>query len=595
MLPDNKIDEIRNAANIVEVISNHVSLRKVGHNYQGLCPFHPEKTPSFTVSEDKQIFHCFGCGIGGNVFSFLMRYHNTSFIQAARDLAQRYHVPLPDISTSAPRRKGTDQTELIHRLNEKVAAYYAYILNNHPEAKSARDYLAKRGFPLDLAAFFGLGYALPNWDSLGRQLTQHNHPLSLAEEAGLVVRKKNGGYYDRFRNRIIFPIHDVSGKIIGFGGRVLDEALPKYLNSPETPVYHKSQTVYGLHLTKSELRAKGYGFIVEGYFDFLSLYIHGVKNVVATLGTALTPNHIRMLKGYAGEFIILFDSDQAGINAALRSIPIFLKEGVSAKVWVLPSGHDPDSFIRANRVAGFEQLMTEAVPLAQFLLDKLAQKWGRSLEGKTQILREIEPAVNSITDPIKRSLYMAEIAENLKISERLLEKVLQMRSDPEMEKALRNVTPVPGNIDYLEKTIIEILLLYPQYLPIFLKERGKGFLESEDLKCIFTHLKDISETEGTTAVGQILTKIQNPPLESKIAAIMLNAPAYDQTEVESVVQDLLINIRKRKLDHQKKILLGQIEEADRKKEYGVANSAAQELLEEQKKLLGNTKPDQVSI
>lgn len=591
LLPDSKIEEIGNTANIAEVIGNYVSLKKVGRNYQGLCPFHSEKTPSFTVSEEKQIFHCFGCGMGGNVFSFLMRYHNVSFVQAVRDLAKRYQIPLPDIRTSPHKQDEIDKTELIYNLNEKAAAYYTYILNNHPEAKPAIAYLEKRGFPPDLTALFGLGYALPNWDGLCRQLTRHNHPLPLAEEAGLVIQKKNGGYYDRFRNRIIFPIFDVSGRVIAFGGRVLDDTLPKYLNSPETPVYHKGNSLYGLHLARNEFRHKGRGFIVEGYFDFLSLYAYGIKNVVATLGTALTPNHIRILKGYAEEFIILFDSDQAGVNAALRSIPLFLKEGASAKVLILPSGHDPDTFIRAHGVEQFEHLADNATALTKFLLDKLTQKWGQSLEGKAQILREIRPAIQDITDPIKRSLYIAEIADSLKITEGLIEKALRWNSDMETQKALTNIRPTSGDTNsYLEKTIIEILLSYPQYLPIFLKEGGgEGLFKNEGLKHIFTHLKSIFEEDGAVDARQLLARVQDPAMESKIAAIMLDAPTYTGTEVESVVQDLLTKIHGRELQRQTKMLLGQIKEAERKKQYGIANNAAKELMEEHKKLLSRHK------
>lgn len=587
MFPDNKIDEIRNTANIVEVINNYVSLKKVGQNYQGICPFHPEKVPSFTVSEEKQIFRCFGCGTAGNVFSFLMQYHNISFVQAVRDLAQKYQILLPDIRMSSQQRDKLEKTALIYKLNEKAAAYYAYILSNHHLAKSARDYLDQRGFSIDLAALFGLGYALPNWDSLCRQLTQHNQPLTLAEEAGLVIRKKNEGYYDRFRNRIIFPIHDISGKVVGFGGRVLDDALPKYLNSPETPVYHKGNLLYGLHLTKSDLRQKGFGLIVEGYFDLLSLYTHGIKNVVATLGTALTLNHIRMLKGYASELIILFDSDQAGINAALRSIPLFLKESVSARVLILPSGHDPDTFIRESGATKLEQLTNQAVPLTKFLLDKLVQKWGNSLEGKTQILQQVAPVVNSVADPIKRSLYVAEIAENLKVTERLIERALHFETDLDTEKTSENTTPVLSDSNaYLEKTILEVLLSYPEYLPIFLQERGEGFSESAEFAHIATHLKNIFEEKGSVDAGQLLARLQSPALESKIAAIMFDAPTYDRTRVESVVKDLLTKIRNRKLKHQNKKRLGQIEEAERKREDHTAISAARELLEEHKKLSG---------
>lgn len=578
--PESKIREIRNIANIVEVIGDYISLKKVGRDYQGLCPFHPDKTPSFKVSEEKSVFHCFGCGAGGDVFSFLTAYHKISFDQAVRDLAQKYHIVLPDHKSS----QASSKSERLYELNEKISAYYVHNLKNHKEAESARAYLAGRGFSLEDSSCFDLGFALAGWDNLTRYLERNRIPLSLAEEAGLVVPKKSGGFYDRFRNRIVFPIRSTIGRIAGFGGRVLDDSLPKYLNSPETAVYHKSDTLYGLHLAKSELRKSGYGLIVEGYFDFLSLYQNGLKNVVATCGTALTPSHVRFLKGYAEEIVVVFDSDQAGIKAALRSIPIFLKEEVSAKVLVLPAGHDPDSFIRSHDPDEFENLIRSSVPITTFLLERLHDKCGSSVEGKGRLLNEIKPLVNTIADAARRSFFITEVAKKLDLHPEIAERSLN--STRSLQEISSQVNPLLESANsYLDKTVMRIILLYPQYADIFVNERGDGFSESEDLAGLFTHLEEALKKEGITDSTSLLGSIEDSGLKSRLAAVMLEAPAHEEHETEAMVQDALAAIRRKKLEYEKKSLLMQIEKAEGQRQ----SEVVMELLGQKQQLLTRTR------
>ncbi len=520
------------------------------------------------------------------MFSFLTEYHRIPFDQAVRDLARKYQISLPEFQKHS--QETTSKAERIYEINSNVADYYADVLKTHREAQSARDYLSRRGLSADHSALFSLGYALPAWDGLCQHLARQNVPLSLAEEAGLAVRRKTGGggYYDRFRNRVMFPIFDLSGRVSGFGGRVLDDSLPKYLNSPETPVYHKGNCLYGLHLTRNELRGNGYGLIVEGYFDLVSLYLHGVKNVVATLGTALTSSHIRALKGYAEELVVLFDSDSAGVKAALRSIPLFLKEEVSARVMVLPAGHDPDTFIRSHSAEAFSRLVSSAEPLSTFLLQRLSQKCGKSIEGKTRLLNEIRPLVMNIVDPVQKALYVAEIAKYLDVSESLIE--MQLRSSS--ATTTRSARVATGLViddanSYLERTIIEILLLHPQYIPALLEERGEGFIESKQLECVFDYLKGIIEKEGTADAGALLSSIEDPALKGRLTAIMVSAPVHREAATERVVQDVLATIRRRKQEYRTTILRERIKEAERTKQHQLVT----ELLQEQRELLGHKK------
>jgi len=343
-IPEEKINDIKNSADIVDIISEVVVLKKSGKNFLGLCPFHSEKTPSFTVSPDKQIFYCFGCNAGGNVFSFLMKQHGLSFPEAARMLARRYGIDIPVRTMSLEQKRRISERESVLAINRQAMDFFRCALIENASGKKAMEYLLKRGISRD---DFKLGYAPEGWDNLAIYFSKNKQSDRLVEKSGLIIpRKGKSGFYDRFRSRIIFPIFDVSMQVIGFGGRVMDDSLPKYLNSPETPVYNKSRSLYGLHMAKGKCRETRTVFIVEGYFELLALHQHGIQNSVATLGTSLTPEHVQILRGFigkSGRVVLVYDSDIAGIKDAQRSIEVYDKGYVDASILVLHDGYEPDS------------------------------------------------------------------------------------------------------------------------------------------------------------------------------------------------------------------------------------------------------------
>jgi DNA primase len=423
-IPDEKVIAIKNASDIVDVVSETVSLRRAGRNLLGLCPFHAEKTPSFTVSPDKQIFYCFGCGAGGNVFSFLMKHGGLSFPEAAGALAERYGIDLPKRNLSPSDKKKLTERETILTLNRVALSFYRDCLLSEERGKQAKAYLLKRGMTRKTIDDFSIGFAPEGWDHLVKHLRAKQKPVAMALQAGLIVsRKKGEGHYDRFRNRIIFPIFNGQNQTVGFGGRVMDDALPKYLNSPETPVYSKSRSLYGLNRARQKCREAQTVYVVEGYFDLLSMHQFGIKNTVATLGTSLTTDHVRILKGFVGEggkAVLVYDSDQAGIHAAQRSVAVFQKGLLDARIMVLPKGHDPDSFLMAHGPDDFLKAAEQSMGMIPFMLESAVAKHGLSIDGKVHIVNDLTPAMLAIGDPVARSLRVKHLAERIGVDETVL-------------------------------------------------------------------------------------------------------------------------------------------------------------------------------
>jgi len=421
-IPEEKISEIKHAADIVDVVSEVVALKKTGKNYLGLCPFHSEKTPSFSVSPEKQIFYCFGCGEGGNIFSFLMKQDGVTFPEAVKALSRRYGIELPTRTMSPEQQRRMSEREHLLAVNKQAMEFFHQFLLKAPGSEKARAYLSGRGISAETIDRFKLGFAPRSWDRLLQFFSKKGMPLKLVEKSGLIVpRKSNNGFYDRFRDRIIFPIFDLSGQTIGFGGRILDDSTPKYLNSPETPVYNKGRSLYGIYQAKSRCREKETVYLVEGYTDLLALYQHGIENAVASLGTALTGDHVRLLKGLtgtAGKVILVFDSDEAGIKAARRSIEVFDKEYVNAQIFVLPTGHDPDSYLSEFGVDAFlEMAARHTMGVMTFLIGSAVERHGLTMEGKIQVLADMAGPLAQMTDKGERSLYIKELSERIQIDE----------------------------------------------------------------------------------------------------------------------------------------------------------------------------------
>jgi DNA primase len=430
------IDQIRQAANIVELASQYTTLKKAGRRHVGLCPFHSEKTPSFTLDDEKQLFHCFGCGTGGDVFTLVMEKENLSFPEAVRYLAEKYNIPVPERRRLSPQYKKLE--ERIQKITEDSLAYFRKNLHNTDEGKKALSYLHKRQISDDVIQKFKIGYAINTWDSLISAFQRQNISPKDLEKAGLAIyNQAKNSYYDRFRGRVIFPIFTESGKVVAFGGRSLFNAEPKYLNSPDTPIYTKGRLLYGLNICKESIREAQEIILVEGYTDFVALYQAGIPNLAAPLGTSLTPDQIYLAKKYASKLIVSFDGDVAGNKAASRAVTLGFEKGMQTKILKLPDGYDPDNFIKKHGKDAYIKLKNESIPGLKFLVE--FQKKGtksQAPEEKTQIAKNIANELGKIPDLIVRDDYIKQASEYLQVEEGILRSIISKKEEetPEKEK-----------------------------------------------------------------------------------------------------------------------------------------------------------------
>ncbi|MEA3305588.1 MAG: DNA primase, partial [Candidatus Omnitrophota bacterium] len=417
LIPDNILDQIVDRCDIAEVISDYIPLKRAGRSYKALCPFHHEKTPSFIVNPEKGIFHCFGCGVGGNVYGFIMKYERLEFLEAVRMLAKRSGVTLPEGSLA----EGAETSSLvngIYKVHEFAIAYFQNTLMA-PSGKTAKEYLAGRGVKSETISKFRLGFAPGSWDSLFTYLKRKGFNEEIIGKSGLCIRRPDkSGYYDRFRNRLIFPIFSQNGRPIAFAGRVLDETLPKYVNSPETLIYNKSRTLFGLNFTKGDISGKDEAVIVEGYMDLIVPYQSGVKNLIASCGTALTAEQIRLLRRYSRNVIIAYDSDKAGEIATLRSMGLLLTDDMNVKIARLPEKLDPDSFVRKHGAGSLGRILGEADNLFEYKLNLLLSKHKTGgLESKAMVAGEMLNTISKVNNAVLRAAYIKKLAESLGFSE----------------------------------------------------------------------------------------------------------------------------------------------------------------------------------
>lgn len=460
MIPREKIEEVRERVSIVAVVSEYVQLTKRGRNHVGLCPFHSEKTPSFTVNEEKKLFHCFGCQESGNVITFIMRHEGMEFPEAVRTLARRYGITIVEEKRE---KGGPGAWELITGVNREAVDFFMKELKA-PGGSNARSYLDERGFGGEIAERFRLGYAPVKWEGLTGYLKAKGFDLAVAEKAGL-VSKKERGCYDRFRGRIIFPITDVRGNVVAFGGRSIDGGEPKYLNSPETAVFKKADTLFGLYQAKQNITKQGSALVVEGYFDLMALHRDGFINAVATMGTALTEGHITRLRGYAKSVYTLFDSDEAGKKAALRGLKMFLTEDVPSRVVLLPQGTDPDEFLKKSGPGSMQGLLKGAVPLMDFYLEDLATRFDlKTARGKAGYLDEVMGYMGMIKNVAERGHYAGKVATVLGIGVKAIYDVLNTESRPsDRASVIRSVIPA-GSSKLIESTVLRVVLTHPELL-----------------------------------------------------------------------------------------------------------------------------------
>ncbi len=441
LIPQTFIDDLLDRVDIVDVVNSRVQLKKAGKNYKACCPFHEEKSPSFTVAQDKQFYYCFGCGAGGNALGFVMEFDRLDFLPAVEMLAKNAGMEIP--REAAPDQRVTKQKDSLYSMLTQSDKFFRQQLRTHQGAKVAVDYLKGRGLSGKIAAQFGVGYAPPGWDNLLKVAGGNDQKNKLLDESGMIIVKpEEKKQYDRFRHRIMFPIRDQRGRTIGFGGRVLDDSTPKYLNSPETPVFHKGRELYGLYEARQALKEIPCLIMVEGYMDVIALAQYGIANAVATLGTALTENHLQKLFRYTSEIVFCFDGDSAGRRAAARSLEIALPEmrdGVSAKFLFLPDGEDPDSMVRQLGTEAFLEQVEKSQPLSEFLFEQLSDGIDSSTaDGKARLSKTCAPQINRIPQGVFRQLMLEELSRRTGVSADNLRDYVATHVTPQQRAAIAN-------------------------------------------------------------------------------------------------------------------------------------------------------------
>ena len=521
------LEEIKSHIDIVEFISDYVALKKSGQNYKGLCPFHSEKTPSFMVSQPKQIFHCFGCAAGGDVVSFLMKHDNLPFGEALQYLAKKAGLKITDsafdTNFSAKRQK-------ILQVNEEAMKFYMRALR---QSNTAMAYLKKRGISEDALTNFSIGYAPDQRNTLSLHLKKMGHSDSIMMNAGLSVADGKG-CRDWFRGRILFPIYTMRNDIVAFGGRVMDNALPKYINSPETEVFKKSETLYAINLSKDEIRKKGYALIVEGYLDAIMCHQHGFKNTVAPLGTALTSRHVQKLKSLTKSVVLVFDSDDAGISAARRSLSILCETDIRAKVLLLPPGEDPDSFLRKRGSEPFSTSLSSAQSVIEFLLSSAK---GERIEA----VREALAMIASMKDLLQADELIRELVDRSKINESVLrselDKMRQKAHVQTREKPLHAAAPFNRE----ELLLLSALLSFPEKSHAVLAQLTLEDIRDEAIRSL---LRKIYK-QGDTVTIPILLNDADDAERTLITGLSLN-PGFDPEHVDKNIDDCLLKLKQRK-------------------------------------------------
>ena len=511
------LEEIQGKSDIVAVIGGYIPLRRAGRNYKANCPFHKEKTPSFMISPAKQIFHCFGCGAGGNVFGFVMKIENIDFPEAVRTLAEKAGVKLPSFTRS--QFETSSYAVQIYKTNEMAAAFYRSMLLNTDAGKRAAEYLKGRGIGEEASGKAKLGFAPDEWSGLINYAKGKGLDLAVLERSGLVLPREGGGHYDRFRNKIIFPIFDIKDRVVAFGARVLDNSQPKYINSPETEVYIKSRHLYGFNFSVQAVKDKDLCIVVEGYLDFLVPYQMGVGNIAASLGTSLTDSQARLIKRYTKNVVMLYDGDSAGEAASLRGLDIFLQEGMSVKVAVLPKGLDPDSFIRSKGAAAFDALIGSASDLLEYKLGILSSRHdSRTSSGKAKICSEMLPTIAKIPDAVLKFEFIKRLSEKLQIREEaLLSEIKKIKPDRGYELPEELVSGSASQAAMAEKIIVGLMLDDPDTI-----NEVKGKLKPSDFEDPYTR-KITEEIFASFGDGksfnpsQLINRLAEPDLAGMIA------------------------------------------------------------------------------
>ncbi len=562
---------IKEESDIVQVIGECVDLKKSGTRYLGLCPFHGEKTPSFSVHSGQQFFHCFGCGESGDVFTFVMKYYHLDFPDAVKTLANKYHIELPERRRSPQEQLQEKRKADLFAVSEQAAVLYSRYLLEAKGAAAARAYLTKRGVNEDILARFRLGYApaveIEGWNFLGSRLK--GKTTKAAVEAGLLVEKEKGGTYDRFRDRIVFPIADISGRICGFGGRIVGEGQPKYLNSPESLIFSKSNLLLGLFQQKEHIRRRNDAVLVEGNFDLISLVAAGCTNVVAPLGTALTREQLRLVKRFAERITLLFDGDTAGAQAAVRGVPLFLAEQIAGRIAILPKGHDPDTFIRQKGLAALMQLLEQAESLPEFALNHFIAEHGLTLDGKRKIVEGLQPLIKAAVSPLQRSVFVAHFAEKLGVAAEQLAGHLESAAGSQAPAAAAAGRKRPGErlvpLSIAQRQLVDFMILQPRFFSQLESGGIRECLTDGVGEILFLQLKALLSKKVDAEPEELLTLLPEGAERSLVADLLQRAPVRiadnSEDDCRAELAELLEYLRKYRLRKSSEDLMARMQQA----------------------------------
>ncbi len=561
--PREVIDEVRLQNDIVEVISQYVPLKQKGNSYFGLCPFHNEKTPSFSVNSEKQFYYCFGCGAAGNVFSFLMEMENCDFPEAMKRLAERAHITLPEPEKNAQAIAAEKLKQTLFEIHSTAGRFY-YDCLQAEEGVQARAYLQKRQMDPRMVRKFGIGYSPDRYDALLQHLLEKGFQKTDILKTGLVLENKDGkGYHDRFRGRLMFPIFDVQGRVVGFGGRILAKGEPKYLNSPETILFSKSRNLYGLNFAKAARKREL--ILVEGYMDMLSIYQAGFHNVVASLGTAFNQEHARTLKRFADDIILLYDSDEAGTNAALRAIPVLVKNGFRVKVTQVPDGKDPDEFIKTNGGAAFSKLLVNAVHYISFEIACIQRKYNlKNPEHRVRFATEAAEILAKLDSEIERNVYLGEVSRVTGVEEDAIRSEIGklMRKEEagfqmEAERRQQRRAAYPLADRRIEKGLAEAqrsLLYYcAQHQGVY--DTLKTIIQEDDFteavfQKVFGEIGVLWEESGHVFPADLVSRFEDTKEQKLVTEIFaVQLPTENGADMEKAINEQVRLLKRTKIDH----------------------------------------------
>lgn len=550
MIPEEIVRQIQDRLDIVEVVGGYIPLKRAGRHYKATCPFHTEKTPSFMVNPAKQIFHCFGCGVGGDAISFVMKYEHLEFPDAVRMLAARAGVDVPAGRGAGGSPQQASETTALMQALEFSAGFFQRMLQQ-PAGAAAKAYLEQRGVSASGIQELRLGYAPESWDALLVAGKASGVSEKLLERVGLAVARESGtGWYDRFRGRVMFPVWDPKGKVVGFGGRVLDQAQPKYMNSPETEVYVKSRILYGLHLAVPHIRDQDAVAIVEGYLDFLIPWQLGIRHLVASMGTSLTSAQIHVLRRYTRRVVIVYDGDYAGEMATLRGLDLLLSEGMQVRIVTLPAGEDPDSAARRVGPEGFRRLLAEADDLFTYTLSLLRRRHDtNTVEGKVAVCEQLLPTIKRIPNAAQASEYVRMLAEALKIREddlriELSRVRLTDGAGWRPSATLGRAEPAPR----AEQLLLGLVLDDPRYLARLSAELSLDDVQDDDIRQALARLIPQAEVSDDAVAGEIRALKHGVSASVVVQALMESERTDDKTRAfEDCLRRLQEQVRRRKL------------------------------------------------